>query len=59
YLIVQVRQMIANLEGWIEQTEDTLDNAENADYPNDDRIETLQARIDALNEALDALNEIE
>ena len=43
---------------WIEQTQDTISNAENADYPNEDRISNLEDRMNNLQESFDALEEI-
>ena len=59
YSIIQVRRVTAELEAWIESSQDALDNAESMDSPNEDRIEALANRIDALQAALDALQEIE
>ena len=50
--------MVAQLEAWVESSQDALDNAENADYPNDERCYSLEQRIDRLNEAIDILYEI-
>ena len=58
YNSISLRQVIAELEGWIEQTEDSLDTAESADSPNDERIDMLQDRIDNLQAAVDALSAI-
>lgn len=51
--------LVAQLQGWIEQSEETLSNEEGKDYPSEDRIETLNARIDSLTEAVDALEGID
>jgi hypothetical protein len=59
YSIVQVRQMMTTLESWIDSTEETLGNEEGKDYPNEDRLDSLQTRLDALNEAFSALEGIE
>ena len=59
YSITQVRRVMAELKSWIETSEETLDNAESADYPNDGRIDKLQTRLEALNDALNALGDIE
>lgn len=59
YTIVSVRKMVDTIEGWIEQTEETLGNEESKDYPNEDRLDSLQTRLDALQQALEALGEIE
>lgn len=59
YDIRSVAKMIAQLDAWIEQTEETLGNAEDAEYPNEERIDKLNERLDALNEAKEALENIE
>tara|TARA_Y100000310_G_scaffold4407_1_gene5274 strand:+ start:2303 stop:2461 length:159 start_codon:yes stop_codon:yes gene_type:complete len=50
--------MKAQLQDWVEQTDTTLDNENDRDYPNDDRIGALEERQEALQGALDALEEI-
>lgn len=57
YSIASVRVMAATLALWIEQSEDTLANAE--DQGNEERIDSLNERIDALQTALDALEDME
>ena len=57
YSIVGVRNMIAQLEAWIEQSEETLGNAEDAG--NDERVDMLETRIAALEAARDELDAIE
>lgn len=59
YNIKSVQSMIAQLEAWIEQTEETLGNAEDADYPNEERIDKLNERLASLEQAKEALEEIE
>ena len=59
YSILQVRRVLQELEAWRDSSQDTLDNVENADYPNESRIETLSGRIEALEAAIDALEGIE
>jgi septal ring factor EnvC (AmiA/AmiB activator) len=59
YNIKSVQSMIAQLEAWIEQTEETLGNAEDAEYPNEERIDKLNERLASLEQAKDALEEIE
>lgn len=59
YSIVQIRKVCSELEGWIEQTEDTIGNEEDKATPNEDRLELLGTRLDALQSALDSLQEIE
>lgn len=50
---------IAQLQGWLEQSENTLANEESRDYPNDERVDSLNERIDALTAAIEALEGIE
>lgn len=59
YSITAVAAMMADLEAWIEQSSDTLNNEEAKDYPNEDRLDNLNTRIDALQAAYDALADIE
>lgn len=59
YSIVQIRRVLAELETWRDTSQDALDNAENADSPNEARIGALQTRIDALEAAIEALEGIE
>lgn len=58
YSEVLVEAMMRELQGWIEQSTDTLNNEESKDYPDDKRMDMLSARIDALQAAYDALEEI-
>ncbi len=70
YSITAVRAMIDELQEWLDSSQETLDNAESADYPNDEFIwleppsdalciDKLQMRCDSLQEAIDALENIE
>lgn len=59
YSITSVKKIIGQIEEWIESSQDTLDNAESADYPNEERIEKLTDRISNLEEAKETLAEIE
>ena len=59
YNIASVRNMIAQLDDWLEQSEETLSNEELKDYPSEDRMERLNVRIEALEAASQALGEIE
>jgi hypothetical protein len=59
YDIRSVRDMCSQLEHWIETSEEALSNEESKDYPNEERLDTLQTRIDSLQAALDSLQEIE
>jgi hypothetical protein len=59
YTIIQIRHMMAELEGYINQIEETLGNEEGKDYPRWDRMDALQTRLGALQAAYDALAEIE
>lgn len=58
YNVSSVHKMMEQLQGWIEQSEETLSNEESRDYPNDEHIDALQERIDALQQAFDALESI-
>lgn len=51
--------MMAQIEDWITQSNDTLCNEESKDYPNEERMDILNNRIDSLQEAYDALQNIE
>jgi capsule polysaccharide export protein KpsE/RkpR len=59
YNRIALGKVISTLQEWVDQTQETLDNAESADYPNEDRIDTLQTRIDSLQESVDALDNID
>lgn len=59
YSITAVAAMMTDLEAWIEQSSDTLNNEEAKDYPSEDRLDNLNTRIDALQAAYDALADIE
>jgi DNA-binding ferritin-like protein len=56
YNVRALQKVIALLENWIEQTEETLGNAEEAG--NDNRADMLQSRLESLEEARDALESI-
>ena len=58
YSIIQVRKMVTEIDGWIDQTEESLGNAEDADSPNEERIDKLNERLSSLEESMDALNAI-
>ena len=55
----EIRSIITKLENTLEKVQEYLDNAENAEYPNDDRIDNLQNEIDCIQEAIEALENIE
>lgn len=59
YNIKSVQNMMLQIEAWIDQTEETLGNEESKDYPNDERLESLEERRSALQDAYDALRGIE
>lgn len=59
YSITSVAKMIAQLEAWLDSSQKSIDNEEARDYPNDERLEELEARIEALESAKVALEEIE
>lgn len=59
YNIRSVQVVIQSLEEWVNQSSETLDNEEAKDYPNDERIDSLNNRIDLLMDAIGTLAEIE
>lgn len=59
YSITGVKRILAELEAWLEQSQDSLDSEEGRDYPNDERLDRLTQRVDSLQQAYDALDEIE
>jgi hypothetical protein len=59
YSIIQVRKVLTYLEEWISTTEESLGNAKDAAYPNEEHIDKLNERLSALDIARDALEEIE
>lgn len=58
YSITSARRMMTELDDWIEQTNESISNEEDRDYPNDARLEALQTRLEALEIALDALGDL-
>lgn len=54
-----IAQIIEALEVIKEIAEESLDHAIDAEYPNDEKIEALEAKVEALEAALDALREWE
>ncbi len=54
----EIREKLEALEMLQEQKQDALNNAEGAEYPNDERIEKLQDQIDILEEAAQMLGEV-
>lgn len=50
-----VSKIVDSLREMLESSEDSLSNAESADYPNDERIDLLTDRIESLSSAVDAL----
>ena len=59
YSTARIDKIMADLDEMIEASQATLDNANDKDNPNEDRIEELELRIDQLEIARDALQEIE
>jgi prefoldin subunit 5 len=51
----KIRELKETLEGMKDAKQEVLDNAENADYPNEEKIEGLQTQVDILEEAFDSL----
>lgn len=54
-----LQTMMEQLQDWIDQTQETLDNEESKDYPNDERVDMLTLRLDQLQQAYDALEAID
>lgn len=50
-----LRKLGQQLERWIGDTQDSLDNEESKDYPSETRIDEYTDRLDALQTAYDAL----
>ena len=55
----EIKAILKQLTLVREKVQGFLDNAENSDYPNDDRVERLSNEVDAIDGAIDALNDIE
>lgn len=53
----KIRDNIETLELLRDAKQEVLDNAENADYPNEERIDTLTQQVDALTEAIEAMEQ--
>ncbi len=54
-----IKAIINKLEIVFEQIEEYKDTAEDAEYPNDERIEKLEEELSKIEEALDSLQDIE
>jgi len=59
YRTTQLTIIIEMLEDWIDSSQETLDNESDKDYPNQERVEKLEARLEALGQAIEALEGIE
>ncbi len=59
YTLANVQQVATTLTEWADQAQSSLDTAEDAEYPNDERIDMLTERLQYLEEAKDALESIE
>ena len=59
YTLTNVQQVATTLTEWLDQAQDSLDTAEEAEYPDDERIDMLTDRLVYLEEARDALESIE
>ena len=55
----EVKAIIAKLINVRDKVQGFLDNAENSDYPNQDRIDALGDELEYLDAAIDNLNDIE
>ena len=55
----EIKAIITKLELVKAKVEDYLDNAENAEHPNDDRIDALSNEIECIDQAIDTLEGIE
>ncbi len=54
----ELRERLEELEMLQEQKQAALDNAEGAEYPNEERIEKLQGQIEILEEAAQTLGDV-
>jgi len=57
-LAEKIRELKDELEAMKEAKQEVLDNAEYADYPNEERVEKLQNQVNILEEAFDNLESI-
>ena len=55
----EVKAIVKRLEEIRDKVQGFSDNAENSDYPDQDRIDRLGAELDSLEAAITSLNEIE
>ena len=55
----ELQAIVTRLHTVHEKVQGYLDNAESAEYPNDDRIDALTNESDAIGEAIDLLESIE
>ena len=58
YTLANVQQVATTLTEWSDQAQSSLKTAEEAEYPNDERIDMLTDRLVYLEEACDALESI-
>ena len=54
-----VKAIVTRLEAIMEQVEEYIDTAEEAEHPNDERIGKLNDEMEAIADALESLNSIE
>lgn len=54
----QFQETDNKFEEWIDAKEESLGNEEGKDYPNQDRLDKLQAQIDILSEAKELLESL-
>ena len=55
----ELKAIVKRLEEVRDKVQGFLDNAENSDNPNQDRIDRLESELECLDTAIDNLNEIE
>jgi hypothetical protein len=55
----EVKSILSKLEAVKEKVEDYLSNAEDAEHPNDERIDRLTNEVEYLEQAIEALEGIE
>ena len=55
----ELKAIVTRLHTVHGKVEEYLANAEQAEYPNDERVDALQTEVDAIGEAIDVLEAIE
>jgi len=55
----EIKAVVIKLESIQEKVEEYLDNAQDAENPNEERVARLEEELNSIEEAIEALNNIE